>query len=482
VGISGVDIEGAINNVEKEIADWNFDRVSTAADGDWKEILKTFQVTDQSQANKETFYTAVYHSCIAPFTASDADDRYMGFDRKIHLDKCLTMSTGLSLWDTFRAANPLYTIISPLKVTDIINSMLVQYDQYGLLPIWPLCNSETNCMIGYHSIPVIVDAYLKGIGGFDAEKAFEAMKKSAMQDDFDIQYLKKYNYIPRDLAPTMSVARTLEYAFDDYCIGMMAQKMGKTEDYNYFSKRGKEFENLLDTTIGFMRGKDSYGNFRKDFDPNNAVNANSDFIEGNSWQYTWFVPQNIQALINGMGGKAGFVSKLDTLFSVSSKLDKDTPIDVSGLIGQYAQGNEPSHHVAYLFNYGDAPWKTQERIHQIMSTLYSNKPDGLCGNEDMGQMSAWYVFSALGFYPVNPADGKYVFGTPQFSEITINLPNKKSFVVKAQNLTIQNIYIKKVLLNGKEYDKGYITHQQLLEGGILEFQMLDKPGMVFSMD
>jgi predicted alpha-1,2-mannosidase len=482
VGISGVDIEGALKNVDAEIKDWNFDQVAKAADADWNEILKTFQVSDPNQANKETFYTAVYHSCVAPFTASDVDGRYMGFDHLAKQSSGFTMLTGLSLWDTFRAANPLYTIISPENVTNIINSMLVQYDQYGLLPIWPLCNSETNCMIGYHSIPVIVDAYLKGIGGFDAEKAFEAMKKSAMQDDFDVQYLKKYNYIPRDLAPTISVARTLEYAYDDWCIAQMALKMGKTDDYNYFSKRGKAFENLFDTSIGFMRGKDSKGAFRADFDPYNAVNAHSDFIEGNSWQYTWFVPHDIPALMNGMGGKAGFVNKLDTLFSVSSKLDKDTPMDVSGLIGQYAHGNEPSHHVAYLFNYGDAPWKTQERVHQIMTTLYSNQPDGLCGNEDMGQMSAWYVFSACGFYPVNPADGRYVFGKPQFVEIAINLPNKKTFTVKAKNLSGENIYIEKVMLNGKDYAKGYITHQQLLEGGTLEFQMSDNPGMVFSME
>jgi predicted alpha-1,2-mannosidase len=482
VGISGVDVDGALKNVDAEIPGWNFDKVVKAADNDWNEILKTFQVTDPNQANKEAFYTAVYRSCVAPFTASDVDGRYMGFDRQTKQSSGFTMMTGLSLWDTFRAANPLYTIISPAKVSDIINSMLVQYDQYGLLPIWPLCNSETNCMIGYHSIPVIVDAYLKGIGGFDAEKAFEAMKRSAMQDDFDIQYLKKYGYIPRDLAPTISVARTLEYAFDDWCIAQMALKMGKTEDYNYFSKRGKAFENLFDIRIGYMRGKDSKGQFRSDFDPYNAVNANSDFIEGNSWQYTWFVPQDINALINGMGGKADFISKLDTLFSVSSKLDKNTPMDVSGLIGQYAQGNEPSHHVAYLFNFGDAPWKTQERVHQIVSTLYTNKPDGLCGNEDMGQMSAWYVFSACGFYPVNPADGRYVFGTPQFAELTINLPNKKTFTIKAKNLSGENIYIEKVILNGQDYLKGYITHQQLLEGGTLEFRMSNKPGMVFSME
>ena len=482
VGISGVDVDGAIKNVDGEIQNWNFDQVVENADKTWNETLKSFQVNDENQANKETFYTAVYHACVAPFTASDVDGRYMGFDHKIQKASAFTMTTGLSLWDTFRAANPLYTIIAPSKTTDIINSMLVQYNQYGLLPIWPLCNSETNCMIGYHSIPVIVDAYLKGIGGFDAEKAFEAMKKSAMQDDFDVQYLKEYNYIPRDLAHTESVARTLEYAFDDYCIAMMAQKMGKIDDYNYFSKRGEAFTNLFDTSIGFMRGKDSKGVFRPDFDPYNAVNATSDFIEGNSWQYTWFVPQNIQALIDGMGGKAGFVSKLDTLFSVSSKLDKDTPMDVSGLIGQYAHGNEPSHHVAYLFNYGDAPWKTQERIHQIMTTLYSNQPDGLCGNEDMGQMSAWYVFSALGFYPVNPADDKYIFGTPLFNETTINLPNKKTFTVKANNISDQNIYIQKVKLDGTDFDKGYITHQQIMKGGMLEFEMGNKAGRLFLME
>jgi len=482
VGISGVDVDGAIKNVDGEIQNWDFDKVVQSADQVWNETLKTFQVNDENQANKETFYTAVYHACVAPFTGSDVDGRYMGFDHKIQKATGFILSTGLSLWDTFRAANPLYTIIAPSKTSDIINSMLVQYDQYGLLPIWPLCNSETNCMIGYHSIPVIVDAYLKGTGDFDAEKAFQAMKKSAMQDDFDVQYLKKYSYIPRDLAPTISVAKTLEYAFDDYCIAMMAQKMGKTDDYNYFSKRGQAFKNLFDTSIGFMRGKDSKGVFRPDFDPYDAVNAHSDFVEGNSWQYTWFVPQNIHALIGGMGGKAGFVNKLDTLFSLSSKLDKDTPGDVSGLIGQYAQGNEPSHHVAYLFNFGDAPWKTQERVHQIMTTLYSNHPDGLCGNEDMGQMSAWYIFSAMGFYPVNPVDGRYVFGTPQFAKVAINVQNSKTFTIKATNLSPQNIYIEKVNLNGKEYDKGYITHQELMAGGNLEFIMSDKPGKVFIME
>ncbi|MEA4976560.1 MAG: GH92 family glycosyl hydrolase [Paludibacter sp.] len=482
VGISSVDVNGAINNVDTEIQAWDFEDIKMQASREWDTLLSTFQVNDENVANKETFYTAMYHACLSPYTSSDTDGRYMGFDQKIHQVENYIQVTGISLWDTFRAANPLYTIISPSKVNDIINSMLAQYDEYGLLPVWPLCNSETNCMIGYHSVPVIVDAYLKGIRGYNVEKAFEAMKKSAMQNDFDISYLKKYNYIPRDLAPNFSVAKTLEYAFDDYCIAQMAKESGKTNDYEYFSKRGKAYENLFDSSVGFMRGKDSKGVLRTDFDPYNAVNATSDFIEGNSWQYTWFVPQNIPFLVDGMGGKEGFVNKLDALFSVNSALHENTPMDVSGLIGQYAHGNEPSHHVAYLYNYGGAPWKTQEKVSQIMKTLYSNKPDGLCGNEDMGQMSAWYIFSALGFYPVNPADGKYVFGTPLFKEVLINLPNKKTFTVKATGLSDQHIYIQKILLNGKETDKGYISHQQILDGGTLEFQMGNKKGNVFSMD
>lgn len=471
VGISGVDIEGALKNVDAEIQDWDFERVAKAADNSWNEFLKTFQVNDQNQANKETFYTALYHTGIAPFTASDVDGRYMGFDHKIRQSNGFTMLTGLSLWDTFRAANPLYTIVSPTKVTDIINSMLVQYNQYGLLPVWPLCNSETNCMIGYHSIPVIVDAYMKGIGGFDAEEAFEAMKKSAMQDDFDIQYLKKYNFIPRDFAPTISVARTLEYAFDDWCIAQMAKKMGKTDDAIYFSKRAEAFQNLFDTSLGFMRGKDSNGNFRPDFDPYNAVNANSDFIEGNSWQYTWFVPHNIESLIEGMGGKEAFVNKLDTLFSVSSKLSENTPSDVSGLIGQYAHGNEPSHHVAYLYALAGAPHKTQAIVHQISSNLYSNQPDGLCGNEDMGQMSAWYIFSSLGFYPVNPAVGEYVLGTPAFEEVILRLPNANVFKIVKDETIPGSFLVDKVFLNGMEITNGILTHKQILEGGELVFQM-----------
>ncbi len=471
VGISSVDIAGAINNLDSEIPHWDFARTRREANAEWKKMLETFLVEDDDTAAKETFYTAVYHACIAPFTASDVDGRYMGFDRKIHQAEGFTMMTGLSLWDTFRAANPLYTLIDTALVTDIIQSMLAQYDQYGLLPVWPLCNSETNCMIGYHAVPVIVDAYLKGIRGFDAEKAYQAMKKSAMQDDFDIQYLKRYNYIPRDLAPTISVARTLEYAFDDYCIALMAKELGKTEDYNYFKKRSESFMNLVDPETGFMRGRDSNGMFRPDFDPWNAVNATSDFIEGNSWQYSWFVPHDIPALIEGMGGRQRFIERLDSLFMVSSELDENTPMDVSGLIGQYAHGNEPSHHVAYLYALAGEPRKTQERIHQICTELYSNRPDGLCGNEDMGQMSAWYVFSAMGFYPVNPAGGEYVIGKPMFEKMEVQLPNGINLIIQAKGLSEDKRYVHRQTLNGQALQGVIINHSQLMEGGLLEFEM-----------
>lgn len=482
VGISGVDEAGALKNLDSEIVGWDFNKTVFAADSSWNKLLGIISVSGDDHFLKETFYTSLYHACLAPFTASDHEGEYTGFDGIVRKTKGYTMLTGLSLWDTFRAANPLYTLISPEIVTDIVLSMLTQFDEYGLLPVWPLCNSETNCMIGYHSVPVIADAYLKGITGFDPLKAFEAMKISSLQDDFDIKWLKEFNYIPRDMAKEISVARTLEYSFDDWCIAQMAKKLGKEEDYDYFSHRARAYANVFDSVTGFMRGKDSKGNFRNDFDPYNAVNATSDFIEGNSWQYSWFVPHDINFLVNGMGGKKSFTSRLDTLFTTFKELDENTPVDVSGLIGQYAHGNEPSHHVAYLYSFGDAPWKTQEKVDEILRTMYSNQPDGLCGNEDMGQMSAWYIFSALGFYPVNPAGGNYVFGKPVFEEASLNLPSGNQFTIKAHNLSEENIYISRIFLNGSEYSKGFISHDQIMAGGLLEFEMSKVPGKVLEME
>lgn len=481
VGISEVDIDGAINNLDAEIPHWDFEQVRSQAEQEWEKVLQTVKIKTDKPEIAETFYTALYHSCVAPYTYSDADKRYRGFDKQIHIAGNFTNYTGLSLWDTFRALNPLLTIVQPARIPDLINSMLAQYEQTGLLPVWPLCASETNCMIGYHAVPVIVDAYFKGIRGFDVDKAYDAMKASAMQDEFGIKFLKEYNFIPTDL-DNKSVSKTLEYAFDDWCIAQMAKDLGKTEDFEYFSKRSLAYRNVYDSKTRFMRGKDSKGNFVEPFDPTFASYVKCDFVEGNSWQYSLFVPHDIPGLIEIMGGNQVLADKLDALFSVETSSLEDKPLDVTGLIGEYAHGNEPSHHVAYLYNFVNQPWKSQERLHEIMTTLYSNQPDGLCGNEDMGQMSAWYVFSAIGFYPVNPADGKYVFGTPQVSEAIFNLPEGKTFTVKATNLSDSNIYIAKVILNGKEYPRGFIRHQDLMNGGTLEFQMSDKPGVVFLME
>jgi len=481
VGISAVDVDGAIKNVDAEIPHWDFVLVRADAEDEWDNILNRMRISTDDRALRETFYTAMYHSCIAPFTYMDVDNRYRGFDGKIHTAKGFTNLTGLSLWDTFRAANPLYTILAPERVNDLVHSALAQYDEYGLLPVWPLCNSETNCMIGYHAVPVIVDAYFKGFRDFDVEKAYEAMKKSAMQDDFGIKFLKKYGYIPTDLE-NKSVSKTLEYAFDDWCIAQMAQALGKQQDYEYFMTRSQAYREVFEPKSGFMRGRDSRGRFVEPFDPTFASYGLSDFIEGNAWQYMWFVPHDVPGLIELLGGNEPFINKLDELFGAETSSTEGKPIDITGLIGEYAHGNEPSHHTAFLYSYAGRPWKSQKRLHEIMTTLYNNQPDGLCGNEDMGQMSAWYIFSAIGFYPVNPADGRYVFGTPMFEQVEIDMPNGRVFTVKATGLSDENVYIQSVNVNGESYNKGYITHNDLAQGGTLEFVMGSEPGMVFEME
>ncbi len=481
VGISAVDIDGALKNLDAEIPHWDFDGVRASAANEWNAMMKKINVTSTDKALKETFYTAMYHACMAPFTYTDVDNRYRGFDGKVHTADGFTNLTGLSLWDTFRAANPLYTILDPQVVTDIINSALAQYDEYGLLPVWPLCNSETNCMIGYHAVPVIVDAYLKGIRNFDIEKAYEAMKTSAMQDDFGIKYLKEYGYIPTD-KDNKSVSKTLEYAFDDWCIAQMAKALGKQDDYSYFMERSRAYKHVFEPASGFMRGRKADGEFVEPFDPTFASYGKSDFIEGNAWQYMWFVPHDVNGLIDLLGGTEPFVAKLDQLFGAETSSSEGKPIDITGLIGEYAHGNEPSHHTAYLYMFADQPWKSQERLDEIMRVFYTNQPDGLCGNEDMGQMSAWYIYSALGFYPVNPADGRYVFGTPRFENAEITMPSGNIFTIKATNLSPANIYIQSVKLNGEDYDKGYINHATMVDGGTLEFVLGREPGTPFVMD
>lgn len=475
VGISAVSVENALENLTTEIPAWDFDRVLADARNGWEKELSVIQVEAPSR-QKRIFYTALYHSLIAPYLYNDVNGEYRGFDGKTHKAEHFENYTVLSLWDTFRAANPLLTIVAPDKVNDLVNTMLAQYEQYGLLPVWPLWSSETNCMIGYHAVPVIVDAYFKGIRDYDVEKAYQAMKTSAMQDDFGVRELKQYGYIPYDKY-NKSVSTALEYCFDDWCIAQMAKDLGKDEDYKYFMERARSYKTYFDKEYNLMNGFSSDGKFRRPFDPFYSSYGECDWVEGNSWQYSFFVPHDVPGLIALFGSEAEFEAALDTLFSIHSGLSgNDVPIDISGLIGQYAHGNEPSHHVAYLYNYVGKPHKSQKWLHKIMSELYTDAPDGLCGNEDCGQMSAWYVFSAMGFYPVNPADGKYVFGTPMLDRVELQVGNK-TFEIVAHNLDDEHIYIQRILLNGQEYDKPYITHNDLMEGGTLEFYMSDSPNV-----
>jgi len=474
VGISAVSVENALENLSAEIPGWDFNETLTQAQLKWEQELAKIRI-EAPEKTRTIFYTALYHSLITPYLFNDVNKEYRGFDDKIHKAGDFTNYTALSLWDTFRSLNPLLTILEPGKVNDIIRSMLAQYDQYGLLPVWPLWSGETNCMIGYHSVPVIVDAYFKGIRNYDVNKAYEAMKHSAMQEGFGIPELKQFGYIPYDLY-NKSVSTALEYCYDDWCIAQMARDLGKEEDYNYFMKRAMSYSTYFDQEYKLMNGFSSKGKFRRPFDPFFSSYGKSDWVEGNAWQYSFFVPHDIQGLINLHGGREAFGRSLDSLFTVSSGLTgENVPVDISGLIGQYAHGNEPSHHVAYLYNYIGQPGKTQERLHQIMTTLYTDQPDGLAGNDDCGQMSAWYVFSALGFYPVNPASGIYVFGTPMVNKASIAV-NNKTFTVTATGLSDKNRFVQGVKLNGKDYTKLFITHNDIINGGTLEFRMGPQPG------
>ena len=397
VGISAVDIEGARKNLRAEIPGWDFDRVRADADGVWNAALGKITVKGGTRDQRVTFYTALYHAMLAPNLFMDADGRYRGRDLAIHEAEDFTNHTVFSLWDTYRAEHPLFTIIEPERTVDFIKTFLAQYEQGGLLPVWELAANETNCMIGYHAVPVIVDAYIKGIRGFDAREALEAMKRSAGADSRGLEAYRELGYIPSDTEGE-SVSKTLEYAYDDWCIAQMARALGKEEDYATYIRRAQSYKNLFDPSTGFMRAKIN-GGWLAPFDP---AEVNFNYTEANAWQYSFYVPQDVRGLIGLMGGGERFAARLDSLFTVSPKTTGTELPDVSGLIGQYAHGNEPSHHMAYLYNFAGRPWKTQERVRSIMDGLYHAGRDGLCGNEDCGQMSAWYVLSALGFYPVTP--------------------------------------------------------------------------------
>lgn len=475
IALSSADIPGAIRNLEADKQGWEFEKVKEKADLAWEKELSKIKIETPHVHKKKIFYTALYHTCIAPALFSDTDGRYKGFGGEPVKAEGYDRYTVLSLWDTFRALMPLYTLINPELTNNLVHSMLDQYAQTGWLPFWELQGCETWCMIGYPSIPVIADALLKGIGNFDAEQAYEAMKKVADSDYGGLAYYKKMHYIPSD-KENESVSKTLEYCFDDWCLAQVAQKLGHTADYERYLKRSENYKNLYDPACGFMRGRLSSGAWAEPFDPRFSRHRNDYFTEGNSWQWSWFVPHDVQGLIRLHGGAAAFTRKLDRLFQESPEIrGEDASIDISGMVGQYAHGNEPSHHTAYLYNAAGAPWKTQQTVSRILHTLYTSSPDGLCGNDDCGQLSAWYVFSALGFYPMNPVAGQYELGFPLFDRAVICLPNGKEFVIETRHLSDENSYIRRAELNGTSLDSLHLLHSDIIKGGKLILTMGTAP-------
>ena len=476
VGISPVSTANALANIKAELPGWNFDKTVTAADVAWNKELQKVEIKTTEESKKTIFYTALYHTLIAPSIFNDHNGDYLGTDKKVYPKASFTNLTTFSLWDTYRAANPLYTILQPQRVNDMINSMLAIYQQQGKLPMWHLMGNETNTMVGYSAVPIVVDAYLKGFKGFDAKLAYEAVKATAMRNDLGLTFVKKLGYIPAD-SVVESVAMGLEYAIDDWSIAQMAKKMGNTADYQYFRKRGKNYQNYFDKQTHFMRGRLSATEWRTPFSPFESRHRKDDYTEGNAWQYTWLVPQDVEGLMGLQGGEQPFIKKLDSLFIAKGNMGAEASNDISGLIGQYAHGNEPSHHITYMYSYAGQPWKTAQKVRYILKNFYTKKTDGIIGNEDVGQMSSWYVFSSLGFYPLNPANGNYVFGSPLFNEANIKLAGGKSIRMVAHNNSDKNIYIQWVTLNGKSYTKSYITHADLLKGGVLVFEMGNKPNL-----
>lgn len=480
VAMSSVSIEGALASLEKENPDWNFENVRQSTVNQWNELLSRAQVSG-TEVEKINFYTSMYHLFIQPNNIADLDGKYRGADDKVYTSPTGAYYSTFSLWDTYRAAHPLYTILAPERVDGMVQSMIAHYKVKGALPIWTLWGKENYCMIGNHSIPVIVDAYLKGFRGFNVEDAYEAIKGSSVVSHLnsDWETYNKYGYYPFDIINVESISRTLESGYDDYCVSQMAKALGKADDYEYFKKRSEFYKNLFDPQTKLMRGKDSNGKWRTPFNPlllSHASTSGGDYTEGNAWQYTWHVQHDIPGLIDLMGGKEIFAGRIDSLFLMDDCIEGEGFVsDVTGLIGQYAHGNEPSHHVAYLYSYADRKDKTQACIRDIFDRFYLPKPDGLCGNDDCGQMSAWYLFSAMGFYPVNPAGGEYILGAPQIAKVVLTLPDNKTFIIEAKGLSEENKYVKSVTLNGEAVEGLSIHHNDIMEGGTLVFTMTDQP-------
>lgn len=481
IGISPISTANALKNLDAEIPDWNFDKVAAYTRSKWNREMEKMTV-EGSEEEKETFYTSLYHCLLTPTLYQDVDGTYRGLDQNIRKAKGFTNYAIFSLWDTYRATHPLFNLIQPSRNADMINSMLAHYDQSveKLLPVWSLNNNETWCMIGYHAVPVIADAIMQGVKGFDYERGYEACRTTAMNPNYDsVEEYAKIGYVPFD-HENESVSKTLEYAYDDYCIAQMAKKLGKMEDYEYFTKRSMAYKNLFDPSTKLMRGKDSKGNWRTPFDTYGYIEDMNkrDITEGTNWQYSWYVPHDVEGLIKLQGGADAFCIKLDTLFMEKKKGKMEAGSeDILGRFGEYWHGNEPAHHVAYLYNYAGQPWKAQSLVRRIMTTQYGNKPNSLCGNDDCGQMSAWYLFNAMGFYPVAPASNFYSIGTPCAKQVKVKLGNGRTFITKAINYSADNMYIQSAKLNGKEWNSTLLPVNEVLKGGTLEFVMGPKPNM-----
>ena len=479
VAISSVSCANALMNLQAELSHWDFDKTVKMSADRWNKQLARMSVETDNEPAKRIFYTAHYHTMIAPTLYCDVNGEYRGMNDMIYTDPKKANYTTLSLWDTYRALHPLMTIVQPEMVDNVVNSMLSIYRQQDKLPIWPLMSGETNQMPGYSCVPVIADAYLKGFTGFDAEEALQAMKATATYEKQNgIPYVMEKGYIPADkVHEATSIA--MEYAVDDWGIAAMAHKMGKYEDAATYAKRAHYYKNYFDSSIHFIRPKLEDGSWRTPYDPARSIHTVGDFCEGNGWQYTFFAPQDPYGLIGLFGGDKPFTAKLDNFFTNNDSMGEGASSDITGLIGQYAHGNEPSHHVAYLYAYAGEQWKTAEKVRFIMDEFYTDKPDGIIGNEDCGQMSAWYLLSSMGLYQVNPSDGIFVFGSPCFKKVEMKVRGGKTFTVEAPNNNKENIYIQKVYLNGKPYNKSYITYDDIINGSTLKFVMGKKPNKNF---
>ena len=473
VALSPTSEEGAQLNMQTELSGWDFEKTIADAKAAWNKELNKVKVYTTDEASKKIFYTSLYHTLFAPSEFCDVNGDYYGADKQMHKGEGFVNYTTFSLWDTYRAAQPLMTILHPEKMSDIINTMLHIHQQQGKLPVWHLMGCETNCMVGNPGVPVVADAILKNIKGFDTELAFKALKESSMLPERGMEHRIEYGFIPADKM-TEAIAYDMEYAIADWAVAQAAQKLGKQEDYEYFLKRSKSYKNYFDASTGFMRGKMLDGSWRTPFSPYASSHRDDDYCEGNAWQYTWLVPHDVEGLVECFGSKEAFVNKLDSLFLANGDMGEASSPDISGLIGQYAHGNEPSHHTVYLYTLVGQPWKTAGRIKEILHTMYTDQPDGLSGNEDVGQMSAWYILSSFGFYQVEPAGGKFVFGYPNFDKVEIAVPAGK-FVIERENKGQQNNYIQGIVLNGTEYKKPWIEYADIMKGGELKFLMGDEP-------